>query len=504
LKIGVAVRAQIGAVLPTLPLLSALAERGHRVTALQNSEFLAFHPTFPGLHLFDANFPPGSPFVEAVSDHVNQWISTERVNAHAEMAMRIARSRQGGARAQELDRLSDMARPATLNGRLNDLIAASGVWDSPHPSIGIDPRHPSSAQLENNWKYESTLESQVRCLRKVLQEFSMIEALIRDTRPDLLIVDPLVPGGQFAAEHYGIPYISIVHHLLDEEAPGYYLYDRYWKAKDLSAPDCFALEQSPDGFPQWWNLVRSQFKLPPDRRPRTEWPWLPMSTFGTVLLVHPLLRVSNRPLPSYVIASKPEPWHFQGLSTEETSRAIERMRTADPDRLRVVVTAASQWQDDVGLIRAAAEAAATEGWQLTVTVPPGQAVPVADGAFRFVPHRDIMNFADIVISHGGRGSVEAALDCRVPLIVSPLTVETSKIAKRIEALGVGTKVLRSAVSTAALRDAVGCFTTNGDVIRALYDRAYRSATSYCSADDLAELVESGVTFTSERARLTCS
>jgi UDP:flavonoid glycosyltransferase YjiC (YdhE family) len=56
---------------------------------------------------------------------------------------------------------------------------------------------------------------------------------------------------------------------------------------------------------------------------------------------------------------------------------------------------------------------------------------------QFVPHHVVLPRADLVISHGGSGTVLGALACGVPQIVLPMGGDQPHNARRCEALGVG-------------------------------------------------------------------
>jgi UDP:flavonoid glycosyltransferase YjiC (YdhE family) len=84
---------------------------------------------------------------------------------------------------------------------------------------------------------------------------------------------------------------------------------------------------------------------------------------------------------------------------------------------------------------------------------------------RFVPHGDVMPHADLVVCHGGLGTVHAALAHGVPLICIPHGRDQGDNAARVVAAGAGLRVARGA-STRRIRSAVQ---------RALADESLRAA-----------------------------
>jgi len=83
---------------------------------------------------------------------------------------------------------------------------------------------------------------------------------------------------------------------------------------------------------------------------------------------------------------------------------------------------------------------------------------------RFVPQALLLPRCDLVVSHGGSGSVTSALAHGVPMVLIPLGADQPLNAARCEALGVA-RVLDAATATSqAVRDAVS---------RVLEDPSYR-------------------------------
>jgi len=95
--------------------------------------------------------------------------------------------------------------------------------------------------------------------------------------------------------------------------------------------------------------------------------------------------------------------------------------------------------------------------------------------FPFIPHQAVLPHASLMISHGGHGSVTAALAHGVPLVCVPGTgADQPIVAARVAALGAGMTVSRQAPVT-ELRDAAS------DVMA--------TATFRATARELARLIE---------------
>jgi UDP:flavonoid glycosyltransferase YjiC (YdhE family) len=66
----------------------------------------------------------------------------------------------------------------------------------------------------------------------------------------------------------------------------------------------------------------------------------------------------------------------------------------------------------------------------------------------YAPHVALLPFTDVVVAHGGLGTIAAALDAGVPLVCMPFDRDQPLNASRLEALGAGRTVdgdLRAAI-----------------------------------------------------------
>jgi MGT family glycosyltransferase len=81
----------------------------------------------------------------------------------------------------------------------------------------------------------------------------------------------------------------------------------------------------------------------------------------------------------------------------------------------------------------------------------------------FVPHATVLRHADVVVSHGGSGSVIGAAAHGVPSIVLPMGADQPHNARRVEALGIGIALDPWTATADGIADAV---------VRLLDDRSY--------------------------------
>ncbi len=72
----------------------------------------------------------------------------------------------------------------------------------------------------------------------------------------------------------------------------------------------------------------------------------------------------------------------------------------------------------------------------------------------FVDQLEVLQAADVFITHGGMNSVNEALYYNVPLIVIPQAADQPLVGKRVEALGAGLMLIKNTLTADNLRDAV--------------------------------------------------
>jgi MGT family glycosyltransferase len=136
----------------------------------------------------------------------------------------------------------------------------------------------------------------------------------------------------------------------------------------------------------------------------------------------------------------------------------------------VLVTMSSGFQDQLGSLRRIVEAMGTLPVRAVVTTgpavdpssfdPPGN-VTVLGAA----PHRQVVEDAALVVTHGGHGTVMKALAAGVPMVVLHHGRDQADNAARVTARGAGVAVKRIARPATIVRAAQ----------RVLTDRTYRAA-----------------------------
>ncbi|MFC7360715.1 glycosyltransferase [Nocardioides astragali] len=225
-----------------------------------------------------------------------------------------------------------------------------------------------------------------------------LPGVIEDFRPDLVVRDETDLGTTIAAELLGVP---VATHLV--LASGLLI------RPDLVGPKL--------------DVVRAEHGLAPD-------PGLTRLTSGPVLSdFPPSFRSPCSPLPQ-------QPVHYRSAAAPTRTRARAGRR-------RVYATLGTIFNKQsgdlferllAGLGEVEADVVVTVGRELD----PAQLGPQPPHVRveRFVPQADVLRVIDLVVSHGGSGSLMAALAHRVPSVLLPLGADQPHNALRAEELGV--------------------------------------------------------------------
>jgi MGT family glycosyltransferase len=71
-----------------------------------------------------------------------------------------------------------------------------------------------------------------------------------------------------------------------------------------------------------------------------------------------------------------------------------------------------------------------------------------------VPQLEVLQLADVFVTHGGMNSSSEALYYGVPLVVIPVTGDQPLVAKRVSEVGAGIRLNRKELTSESLREAV--------------------------------------------------
>lgn len=249
-----------------------------------------------------------------------------------------------------------------------------------------------------------------------------LEAAFARFRPDLVVREPCEYASAVVAEQRAVPHVQVAIGLAEVEAA----------SLELAAP---VLRTFHPDLPERLLAAPYLTRLPAEVDP---------SPFPTTLRVRdPTPRDPAGPLPDWWAGS------------------------TDPLVYLTLGTVAGSLPEATELYRAAL--AAVEGVAMRVLVTLGRdgdaswlgTLPANVHVEKWVPQRDVLAQAAVVLCHGGSGTVFGALDAGVPLVVVPLFADQPANGRLVAQAGAG---LVSGRSADQLRQAL---------LRVLHDDAYR-------------------------------
>jgi UDP:flavonoid glycosyltransferase YjiC (YdhE family) len=273
--------------------------------------------------------------------------------------------------------------------------------------------------------------------------------LMEEFEPDLVVSDILTLAPTLAAEVAGVRHATLIPHVYPVQEPGMPLYSigmrpprtvlgrLGWRATGPLLG--MGLRRGRDEL----NETRARLGLEPIERFHGG-----ISELLAVVATFPQLEYS-REWPAHVRVTGPL---FFELPEEE----IELPEGEDP----LVLVAPSTSQDpESELVRVAMDALADEPVRVLATTNrhrPERPIEVPANAtlVDWVLYSQVMPAADVVICHGGHGTVATALAAGAPLLVCPSVGDMGENAARVSWAGAGLSVPRRLLSRRAVRLAV--------------------------------------------------
>ncbi|HXR44939.1 MAG TPA: glycosyltransferase, partial [Pseudolysinimonas sp.] len=281
-----------------------------------------------------------------------------------------------------------------------------------------------------------------------------VQQVVRDVRPDAVIVDHLAFSARLALVAAGVPHADVVlgHPSALPVGDEVYGYPPAWPA--AFDPDPAALralhtlcEQVSTSFTAEWN--RALNELDPGARPTEN----AFAAHGDLLLLNYPAALADpaRPLPEHAFLGS-------AVRSEASDPQVEAWLAASADPF-VYVSFGSflSVRSDV-LSRVAA---ALRGLGVRAAIATGSADPAELGELpgdwlvrEFLPQVTLLRHAAAAVSHGGNNSVTEAMTCGVPLVVLPFSTDQFAGAAAIERAGFGVALDPNRASVAELRAAV--------------------------------------------------
>lgn len=300
---------------------------------------------------------------------------------------------------------------------------------------------------------------------------------------DAVMVDPLEPGADFAAEAAGVPSFSYVHWRMNETGADVPFCFRFW---DGARP-------ASEAFVDWWNEQRALVGLGPDPRPTDEHRWYRCSSGLTLILGVPELVEPMGVLPSYAVRVGPTVW--EPPLEQPLPGWIDEL---DGDVPAVLASVSTVGAADAELATAVGEAVAGEEVTVVLTAPTDGRLPALPANVRavpFVPHGALLPRVAVVVSHAGNGTVTRAACAGVPLLLFPGGKDQHEVARGAAAAGLALVIDREQADPSHVRAALQRLLNEPsfrDRARHIAEEAARYDAPATASDAVEQLLDSRV------------
>jgi UDP:flavonoid glycosyltransferase YjiC (YdhE family) len=286
--------------------------------------------------------------------------------------------------------------------------------------------------------------------------------VVRDFRPDVAVSDVLTLAPALAAELEDVPVATLVPHLFPwppAGAPPFSI-----GARPPRTPLGAALWQWTDGLVERGlqrgrrehNAARAQLGLAP-----LAWVHTGMSRELTLVATFPQLEYRRR-WPPWTRVTGPLMWEPPG----------ERVAPPPGDGPLVLVAPSTAQDRERRLLRAALAGLADEPVRVLAIAPPEGRIEAPPNAalVPWMSYAATMPDCDLVVSHGGHGTLVRALASGCPVVICPAGGDMGENAARVDWAGVGVRLpprfctpwgvrlaVRRALRDGRLRDRAGAF-----------------------------------------------
>ncbi len=270
--------------------------------------------------------------------------------------------------------------------------------------------------------------------------------LMEGFEPDLVVSDILTLAPTLAAEVAGVPHATLIPHVYPVQQPGMPLYSLGlrpprtvvgrlgWRA--ISPLLGMGLRRGRDEL----NETRARLGLPPIERFHGG-----ISELLAIVATFPQLEYP-REWPAHVRVTGPLFFELAG----------EEMAMPDGDGPLVLIAPSTSQDPECELLRVALDALADEPVRVLATTNRHRPerpieVPANVKLVDWLLYSQAMPAADVVICHGGHGTVARALAAGKPLLICPSVGDMGENAARVAWSGTGLSVPRRLLSRRAIR-----------------------------------------------------
>lgn len=268
---------------------------------------------------------------------------------------------------------------------------------------------------------------------------------LRQDPPDYIIHDSFCPWGKVLASALDVPAIASVHGMALNDA----FFRKYSKVDRETVFK--SLRSLPPVIRMWRRAaqLRRHFTLPPPTLSELMTNPEPLNLVYTSRLFHP------------VSESFDDSYKFVGPTIVPRAPVpfpIERIRGEGPPV--VYIALGTVYHDNLDLYKNCVKALGGAPYRVALAVGPSTdpaklgEIPENIVVQRIVPQLEILQHADVFVSHGGMKSVNESLYFDVPLVVVPQGVDQPVLAKRVAELGAGVVLTAEQSTPLQLRSAV--------------------------------------------------
>ncbi len=292
----------------------------------------------------------------------------------------------------------------------------------------------------------------VLCARATL-EVADLRGALRDVNPDVVLVDANCWGAMSAAESQATPWVvfsPFIPYLRSKGSPPFGAGAAPWPGPIGRVRDWGIGLVSTAVFDRPFHTgirsVRAELGLPPVR------------DADALLRRAPRVLVATAKPFEYLHTDWGDTVDLIGPAAFDPADAPRPAWLDDIDDPIVLVTTSSVPQADERLVGAAVQALAGEPVHVVATMPSGDGAVVEHrrGATRaaFVAHSHLLDRAVCVVTHGGMGVTQKALERGIPVCAVPFGRDQFEVARRVEVARCGTRLPSRDLTPARLRVAV--------------------------------------------------
>jgi UDP:flavonoid glycosyltransferase YjiC (YdhE family) len=343
-------------------------------------------------------------------------------------------------------------------------------WEQPAVAAGM------TFAAAPEYQVFPTRERPLKPYEAAVRAAAETQPVVRSFAPDVAVSDILTPAPALAAELESVPVATLVPHVYPDLAPGFPPYAigarlprtalgrAAWRRTDRLIARGLELGR------REYNECRARLGLPP-------LPYVHTGVSRSLALVATLPQLEYpRDWPAWLRVVGPLLWEPPGLRLDPP-----------PGAGPVVLVAPSTAQDPSHrLLRAALAGLAGEPVRVIATSngrEPSPPVDVPENAVLvpWLSYSQTMPACDLVVAHGGHGTLVRALSCGCPVVLSPAGGDMAENAARVDWAGLGVRLPRRFCTPRGVRIAV-----RRALGRPALRTAARRAAAWIAANDARE------------------